>query len=445
MDLLFSQVTAVTMFDRLPVIYGAYVGVTDGKISYISQDPPAESADRVIDGRGKVLMPGLINCHCHIAMTPLRGWGDDNNLQDWLTDWIFPKEDLWDARAIRCATLLGLAEAIRFGTTSITDMYMFPEEVCQCFAAVGLKGNIASSLQTWDEDYCFDEDEAAQALEQAYEAWNGYDNGRIRVEAGIHAEYTSNCRLWQSAAEFALDRNTGLMLHVAETKSEAEDCLEVYGLTQAELLDQYAVWAPRTLAVHSVWHSDEDLDLLARKQVTAVHCPASNLKLASGIAPVRKMLDKGINVALGTDGDSSSNTLDMFEAMRLAAFISNGSTLDPTSLSAQQALQLATLNGAKAQGREGECGAIAPGMDADLILLDFAQPHLIPCHNPVSNLVYAASGRDVVMTMVRGRILYENGTYTTIDLNAVLQEFRDYVLPKLFTPAEEEEEEAEHV
>ena len=194
----------------------------------------------------------------------------------------------------------------------------------------------------------------------------------------------------------------------------------------------YHVWDTRSVAAHCVWLTEEDMDLFARRGVSPVHCPNSNLKLASGIAPVRKMLDKGLNVTLGTDGVSSSNNADLFEAVKLSALLSNGSTLDPTSLTAYQALKLATVNGAKAQGRENECGMIAPGLDADLIMLDFTQPHLIPCHNPVSNLVYAASGHDVVMTMVRGNILYENGTYPTIDLQAVLQEFHDYVIPLMF-------------
>ena len=174
------------------------------------------------------------------------------------------------------------------------------------------------------------------------------------------------------------------------------------------------------------------MDLFARRGVFPVHNPCSNLKLASGIAPVRRMLDKGLKVTLGTDGVSSSNNMDLFEAVKLSALLSNGSTLDPTSLTAYEALKLATVHGAMAQGREQECGMIAPGLDADLIMLDFTQPHLIPCHNPISNLVYAASGHDVVLTMVRGKILYEFGKYHTIDLQAVYQEFHDYVLPLMF-------------
>ncbi len=432
MDTLFSNITAVTMADKLPVILGAYVGVTDGKISYISTQPPQEAASRVIDGRGMVLMPGLINCHAHLPMTPLRGYGDDHDLADWLNNYIFPKEDLWDDRAIRAATLLGLAECLRFGTTSVSDMYYFSDTICQCVAETGIKGNISRSITVFDEDYCFDKHPGSQEAAALAEKWNGYDNGRIQVEMSIHAEYTSYDKVWHALAEYAINNGLGMQVHVSETQNEHDSCLEKYGLTPAQLLDVYHVWDTRSLAAHCVHLTEEDMDLFARRGVTAVHCPNSNLKLASGIAPVRKMLDKGINVALGTDGVSSSNNTDLFEAIKLAALLSNGSTLDPTSLTAQQALKMATINGAKAQGRENQCGMIAPGLDADLIMLDFSQPHLIPCHNPVSNLVYAASGHDVCLTMVRGNILYENGNYPTIDMEAVLREFHDYVIPLMF-------------
>jgi len=432
MDTLFSNIIAVTMADRLPVIYGAYVGVTDGKITYISQSPPEERADRIIDGRGMVLMPGLINCHAHVPMTPLRGYGDDHNLTEWLNDYIFPKEDLWDARAIRTATLLGLAEMLRFGTTSVSDMYYFSDTVCQCVSEVGIKGNISRSVTVFEDDYCFDKHAPSQEMVALKEKWHGHDDGRILIEASIHAEYTSFDKVWQGLAEYAINEGIGMQVHVSETQNEHESCLDKYGLTPAQILDVSHVWDTRAVAAHCVYLTDEDMELFARRGVSPVHCPNSNLKLASGIAPVRKMLDKGLNVTLGTDGVSSSNNADLFEAVKLAALLSNGSTLDPTSLTAYQALKLATVNGAKAQGRENECGMIAPGLDADLIMLDFTQPHLIPCHNPISNLVYAASGHDVVMTMVRGKILYENGVYPTIDMENVLREFNDYVIPLMF-------------
>ena len=432
MDTLFSNITAVTMADKLPVIYGAYVGVTGGTISYVAQKPPEEPADRVIDGRGMVLMPGLINCHAHLSMTPFRGYGDDHDLATWLNDYIFPKEDLWDDRAIRAASLLGLAEMLRFGTTSLSDMYYFSDTICQCIAESGIKANVSRSISLFTEDFCFDTYVPCQQMVALKDKWHGYDNGRIQIEAAIHAEYTSNDKLWHALAEYALNEHVGMHVHISESKSEHESCLEKYGLTPAQIMDVYHVWDTRSLAAHCVWLSDEDMDLFARRGVNVVHNPSSNLKLASGIAPVRKMLDKGINVALGTDGVSSNNNADMFEAIKLSALLSNGSTLDPTSLTAYEALKLATVNGAKAQGRENECGMIAPGLDADLIMLDFTQPHLIPCHNPVSNLCYAASGHDVCLTMVRGNILYDHGVYPTIDLQGVLQEFHDYVIPLMF-------------
>ena len=432
MDTLFRNITAVTMADKLPVIPGAYVGVTDGKISYIATTPPQEPAGRVIDGRGMVLMPGLINCHAHLPMTPLRGYGDDHDLAEWLNDYIFPKEDLWDDRAIRAATLLGLAEMLRFGTTSVSDMYYFSDTICQCVSEVGIKGNIARCVTVFEDDYCFDTHAPSQELVALKEKWHGHDNGRIQVEASIHAEYTSFDKVWHGLAEYAINERIGMQVHVSETKNEHDSCLEKYGLTPAQILDVYHVWDTRSLAAHCVWLTDEDMDLFARRGVNIVHNPASNLKLASGIAPVRKMLDKGINVALGTDGVSSNNNADLFEAIKLSALLSNGSTLDPTSLTAYEALKLATVRGAKAQGREDECGMIAPGLDADLIMLDFTQPHLIPCHNPISNLVYSASGHDVVLTMVRGNVLYDHGTYPTIDMEGVLREFHDYVIPLMF-------------
>lgn len=432
MDTLFSNITAVTMIDKLPVIYGAFVGVTDGKISYISQQPPREEAERVIDGRGMVLMPGMVNCHTHLPMSALRGYGDDHALADWLNNYIFPREDKWDSRAIRAATLLGIAECLRFGTTSVTDMYYFSDDICQCVAESGIKGNISRCVTVFEEDYCFDKHVPSQELVALHEKWHGYDNGRIQVEASIHAEYTSHDKVWHGIAEYAINNGLGMQVHVSETKDEQESCLERYGLTPAQILDVSHVWDTRAVAAHCVWLTDEDMELFARRGVTAVHCPNSNLKLASGIAPIKKMIDKGMNVALGTDGPSSSNNTDMFEPMKLAVLLSNGTTYDPVSITAQEALKMATVNGAKAQGRENECGVIAPGMDADLIMLDFTQPHLIPCHNPISNLVYAASGHDVKLTMVRGKVLYEDGNYLTIDLQKVLQEFHDYVLPLMF-------------
>ena len=221
-------------------------------------------------------------------------------------------------------------------------------------------------------------------------------------------------------------------MHLSETKSEHDACVERYGLTPAQLLDCHHVWDMPAVAAHCVWITPEDMQLLAKRKVSAVHNPCSNLKLASGCAKVEDMIKAGMNVCLGTDSNVSNNTLDMFEEVRAATYMAKGRSLDPKALPAQAALMMATVCGARAQRREAECGMIKLGMDADLILLDFTQPHLMPCHNVISHLAYAVNGHDVVMTMVRGKILYAAGEYKTIDLNAVVKELAEYVMPKMF-------------
>ena len=223
-----------------------------------------------------------------------------------------------------------------------------------------------------------------------------------------------------------------MQVHLSETKAEHEACKERYGLTPAQILDCHHVFDAPAVAAHCVWLEPEDMQLLAKRGVSAVHCPVSNLKLASGCADVPAMVKAGMNVALGTDGQASNNNLDLFEEIKAAALMAKGRTLDPTVMPAQAPLMMATVCGAKAQRREKECGMIQLGMDADLIMLDFTQPHLMPCHNVLSHLAYCASGHDVVMTMVRGKILYAAGKYNTIDLSAVVRELAEHAMPQVF-------------
>lgn len=434
MDTLFSNVTVVTMDEDLRVLFSAFVGVTDGKISYLSRKAPEEQPQQIINGEGMVLMPGLINCHTHLAMSPMRGYADDVELQTWLSDYIFPTEDRMDGRCAKAGTLLSIAECLRFGTTSVSDMYFFSEDVAQAIADSGIKANMCRAVMLMpDQDFDFEKDERCREAVALKEKWHGYDNGRIRVDASIHAEYTSDHRLWDAISEYAINEGLGMHVHLSETKAEHEACKERYGLTAAQLLDCHHVWdAKPAIAAHCVWLDPEDMQLLAKRKVSAVHNPCSNLKLASGCAKVEDMVRAGMNVALGTDSNVSNNTLDLFEEIRAATYMAKGRSLDPKALPAQAALMMATVCGARAQGREAECGMIKPGMDADLIMLDFTQPHLMPCHNVMSHLAYCVSGHDVVMTMVRGKILYAAGKYTTIDLEAVVKELSEYVMPKMF-------------
>ena len=434
MDTLFSDVTVVTMDEQMRVLFGAYVGVTDGKISHLSKKPPEEKPQTIIDGTGMVLMPGLINCHVHMPMTILRGYADDRALKSWLEDCIFPREDRLDSRSAKAATLLGIAESLRFGVTSFSEMYNFCDEIAEAVAESGIKANIArGTLLFSEDDFDFDADFRCRETVELYEKWNGYDNGRIRVDASVHAEYTSCWPLWEAIGKYAAENDLGVHLHLSETQSEHESCKEKYGMTPTQLLDCHHLFDNGGLAAHCVWLEEADRKLLAKRKVTAVHCPISNAKLASGSADVMAMVRDGMNVALGTDSAASNNNLDLFEEIKAAALLAKEKTGDPTALNAQAALMMATVCGARAQRREKECGMIKIGMDADLILLDFTQPHLIPCHNVISNLVYAASGHDVCMTMVRGKILYAAGKFPTIDLRAVMEELGGHVMTQIFS------------
>ena len=436
MDTLFSNVTVVTMDEAMHVYYGAFVGVTDGKISWLGKTAPQEQPKQIINGEGMVLMPGLINCHTHLPMSLLRGYADGHDLHTWLNDYIFPREARLDDRAVKAATLLSIAECLRFGTTSVSDMYDHCGAIAEAVAETGIKANLSRGTTLFTEDFDFETYPACRELRELKEKWDGYDHGRIKVEASIHAEYTSNYHLWDALAEYAINEGIGMHVHLSETEKEQEACKERYGLTPAQLLDCHHVFDAPAMAAHCVWLEPEDMALLATRKVTAVHCPISNLKLASGRADVISMVKAGMNVALGTDGASSNNSLDMFEEIKAASLMAKSRNMDPQSLPEQAALMMATVCGARAQRREKECGMIKLGMDADLILLDFTQPHLMPCHDVLSHLCYAAGGHDVLMTMVRGRILYAAGKYYTVDLDAVVRELAEYAMPKVFLDEE---------
>lgn len=435
MDTLFSNVTVVTMDEELRVLFSAFVGVTDGKISYLSRKAPDQQPKEIINGEGMVLMPGLINCHTHLPMAPLRGYADDVDLQTWLNDFIFPREDRLDGRCVKAATLLSIAECLRFGTTSVSEMYYFCDEIAQAVAESGIKANISRAITHFGEDFDFEKDTRCQEMMALAEKWNGYDNGRIQIEASIHGEYTSHHEVWDAVSEYAINEGLGMHVHLSESKKEHEECKERHGLTPAQVFDCHNVFHAPAIAAHCVWLEPEDMEILAKRKVTAVHCPVSNLKLASGCADVTAMIKAGMNVALGTDSNASNNNLDMFEEIKAATLMAKGKSLDPTALPAPAVLMMATVCGARAQKREQECGMIKVGMDADLIMLDFTQPHLMPCHNVMSHLAYCVSGHDVVMTMVRGKILYAAGKYTTIDLDKVVRELADHVMPTMFTDA----------
>lgn len=431
-DILFEHVTVVCCDAQMRVLENTAVGVKDGKIAWIGEIPP-ESAARVIDGKNKVLMPGLINAHTHIPMTLMRGLSDDTDLQDWLFHHIFPTEDRLDAEIVKAGTAISVAEMLASGTTSFSDSYFFSEAEAEVVCASGMKGNIARSVTNFDQEIQFDSFYATQEAESLYKNWHKAGDGRILIDAAIHAEYTTSESLWRALGAFAVENGLVLQVHLSETKHEHEECVKKYGKTPVRVFYDTGVFDAKTLAAHCVHITEEDLDIFREKNVSVAHNPYSNLKLASGVARVPQMLERNVNVALGTDGVASNNNADLFEEVKLCACLHKGVSYDPCAVNAETVLRMATYGGAVAQGREQECGSIAVGMDADLILLDFDQPHLMPCHNVVSNLVYSARGSDVCMTMVRGKILYENGAFLTLDWERAKYEFETVGMKRLFS------------
>ena len=257
------------------------------------------------------------------------------------------------------------------------------------------------------------------------------DHGRIKLDASIHAEYTSHISAWKAVVDFAGEYNLNMQIHLSETELEHQNCIAKHGKTPAELFYECGALDIRATLAHCVWVSDEDIDLLVEKDATAAHNPVSNLKLASGIARVTEMQKRGLNVSLGTDGVSSNNSLDMFEEVKMCSLLQKSITRDASALPAPEALKIATVNGAFAQGRENETGRLAVDFDADIIMLDLSVPNLNPCHQEIDTIVYSASGKDVIMTMVMGKILYENGIYYTLDLEKIYYELENQVLPLL--------------
>ena len=434
MNTLISNVTVVTMNEKMDVLFGAYLGIDGGKISYLGKSAPEEKPQTIIDGTGMVLMPGLINCHTQLATTVLRSYLDDLSSTEALQEQL-KKEAKMDARCAKAAALMGIAECLRFGITSVSDLYYYPDATAEAIAESGIKGNVALSAYRFideNEEFDFDTDEQCKELVRVAEKWHGHDDGRIKIDAGIHAEYTSNYKLWEGLVGFAAEKKLGFQLHLAETKSEADSCMDRTGLGPAELLSCHGIFNLPVTAVGCTNLSEDEQKMLGKKKATAVACPLTAAKKGQPVTPVLESVRAGMNVALGTGGALDAGNLDLFEVMRGLAMSVRSSKENASALPASAALMMATSCGARAQGREAECGMIKVGMDADLCLVDFSAPHLMPCHNVPNALVFSAKGGDVALTMVKGKILYQNGQFPTIDLKSVVEELTTYAIGRLF-------------
>ena len=439
MDTLISNVTIVTMNERMEILFGAYLGVTEGKISYIGKSAPKEQPATIVDGTGMVAMPGLINCHTHLATTALRSYLDDVSQREALEQ-LLQKEAKMDARSAKAASLMGIAECLRFGITSVSDLYYYPEATAEAAAEAGIKANVALSAYRFEadsEDFDFETDPQCREVCRVADKWHGYDDGRIRVDAGIYAEYTSNHQMWEGLADYALEKGLGMQLHLAQTEAEVESCLDRTGLGPAELLGCHRMLNVPVTAAGCAYLPEEDKALLGKKKATAVALPLASAKAGRASTPIAQCVKAGMNVALGTDGAVECGNMDMFEVMRIAAMAERVKGGDAAAMPASAVLMMATVCGARAQGRAADTGMLKEGMDADVVLVDFSAPHLMPCHNVVNGLVFSAKGGDVAMTMVRGKILYQNGRFPTIDLKAVVEELTGYAIPRLLDDSKE--------
>ena len=424
MSTMIYNVTAVLMDPAHTVLPNAYVVVDGHKITDFGAQRPQGFTGKCIDGKGGILMPGLVNAHTHVPMTAMRGYGDGNNLQDWLHNFIFPVEAKWDDRAIRACAALGLAEMIASGVTCIADMYMHTDAVLREVESAGISANVSCGGVQFEEPFDPDKNHDCVVQRALTEKWHGRDDGRIQVDASIHGEYTSHAGLWDWMARYAADHGLGMHVHLSETQAEHEQCKARHGgKSPAAVLAEHGVFDVRAIAAHCVWIEGEDFDILRDKGVTVAHNPSSNMKLGSGFAPVKKMLEAGIRVGIGTDGAASNNNLNMLEEVTLASMIGKGINGDPTFLGPRQLLELSCRNGALAQGRT-DCGALEVGSRADIVVYDLDKPHLQPVYEALPNLFYAAGASDICLNMIDGEVVYRDGVLTRIDEEKVMAEAR---------------------
>ena len=400
----------LTMERNRPVFRGE-IWVTNGKIACVAEETELEGISRrsfpkiawdvEMDCKGNLLMPGFKDAHTHSAMTFLRSYADDVPLQEWLDKKVFPMEAKLSGEDIYELTKLAILEYLTSGITSIFEMYLTPDVIAEACMDMGMRCVLVSGLNNFTS--------SVEQMEEEYLKWN-QKNSLVSYQLGFHAEYTCSKDLLYRISRLAHKYQAPVFTHLAETRREVEACRERYGMTPAVFLDNMGIFDYGGGGYHCVHMTDEDMEVFRRRNLYAITNPASNLKLASGIAPIAEFEKKKIRVAIGTDGPASNNCLDMFREVFLVAGLSKLRESDAASLDAQNVLRMATVNGAKAMHLT-KSDVLAKGKNADLIMLDLHQPNMQPIHNIQKNIVYSGSKSNVCMTMINGRILYRNGEF----------------------------------
>lgn len=428
-DLLLTGGAVVTMDEARHVYENGFVAVRGERIVAVGDAAALAAknyrARQTINTRGKVVLPGLINAHTHIPMTLFRGIADDLDLQEWLTKYIFPAEAKNVTRAFVVAgTRLGLVEMIRGGTTTYADMYYFEDAIAEETKRAGVRGVLGETVidfpvpdnKTWAA--------AMSYTESFLKRWQG--DALITPAIAPHAPYTVSTEHLHEVKALAEKLDAPIIIHLAEAPTETRFIAEKYGTRPALYLEKIGFLSPRVLAAHVVHVNDEEINILKQREVGVAHCPQSNMKLSSGAAPVPQMLKAGVRLGLGTDGAASNHDLSMWEEIDTVAKLHKLVTMNPTVVTAQQALELATIGGARALHLEKEIGSLAVGKRADLIVVDLNAPHLIPLYNLYSHLAYVAEAADVTDTIVNGRVLMRQRRLLTLDEEAAKTAARRY-------------------
>ena len=418
------------------LVTGKYLLTLDENSTFIEDGGVAVRGDTIIEiGHGGTLikkypaaeliredngliMPGLINTHTHAAMACFRGLADDLPLMTWLNEYIFPAEATLTGEIVYHSTLLSMCEMIRSGTTAFCDMYLFAEHVARAAGQSGMRAWVGEALYDFPSPNYGESENGLAYTRDLLERYKGSDMISITVDP--HAVYTCSPDLLTRLGAMAEEYKALFLIHLAENQDEVHTCNQRYGKTPVQHLEALGLLGERMVAAHCVVLNEEEIQLLAERKVGVAHCAESNMKLASGIAPVPAMLAAGVRVGIGTDGSASNNNVDMFSEMNTVAKLHKVHQLDPTVMSAEETLRAATRGGAMILGMDGKIGSLETGKKADLIVLDFDQPHLTPVYNPVSHLVYAARGSDVIHSVIGGKVVLRNRQLTTLDEEEIM-------------------------
>jgi len=430
-DILIRGCTILPMDGKRRVVEKGCIAIKDDLIIYVGKEAgaPLIRAEETIDGRGKVAVPGLVNCHTHLPMTVFRGVAEDQELGRWLSETIWPLEAKLKPGDVYDGALLGCLEMIKSGTTCFADMYFHEGMVAKAVERAGLRAVLASGIIE-----AGDVKRGEELLKESVEfarRFHGFADGRVRVCLGPHAVYTCSPSLLMKVRERASELGIGIHIHLAESKGMVKFVKEKYGFTEVEFLESLGFLKSDVLAAHCIYLSEEEMRLMAKRGVKVSYNPVVNMKLALGVPKIRDLMSFGVIVGIGTDGPASNNDLDMFDDLRVGALLQKVSYMDSTVLPAYSVLGMATIGGARALGLEESVGSLEVGKKADVMLVDFGKSHLTPVHDFYANLVYSARGSDVDTVVVDGRVLMVGGVVKTVDEDEVMVKARESALDLL--------------